>query len=260
MSSTSGPPLDFNNPWEADRIPSRSKRKSLIDDEIKSISAKSSRSHAKKPLYREIDVEVEDGVQEKIVVEEARSTSRPRARSQADDLHDTADEWSVVHAPSKDEAIEMSGALNVIGIAPKGSMNEEVDRRAGSQVSKERHDERWTEITKDLVVREAIERLGYEFEETRSFYYIFSFMEPVSHFILSICGVILTIWKGDIDELVELSDEIRHARRRRIHEMQRERASIPPRPVSWADRAPPRPAMGTARRIREREWFINTRS
>lgn len=123
----------------------------------------------------------DDEIHEKIIVEESRSTSRSRPRSQVGDLHDTPDEWSVVHAPSKDEEAEMSGALNVVEIAPKGSMNEEVDGRVGAQVSKERRDERWTEITKDLVVREAIERLGYEFEETRTFYYIFSFMEPVSH-------------------------------------------------------------------------------
>lgn len=39
--------------------------------------------------------------------------------------------------------------------------------------------ERPTEITKDLVVREAIERAGYEFEETASFYYIFDSLQYV---------------------------------------------------------------------------------
>jgi hypothetical protein len=38
----------------------------------------------------------------------------------------------------------------------------------------------WTEITKDLVVKEAIEEMGYEFEETGDFYYIISYLKYVS--------------------------------------------------------------------------------
>lgn len=45
---------------------------------------------------------------------------------------------------------------------------------------KDKRDRLWTEITKDLVVREAIERAGYEYEETDSFYYIFSYLGYVS--------------------------------------------------------------------------------
>ncbi len=37
----------------------------------------------------------------------------------------------------------------------------------------------WTEITKDLVVREAIEELGYQFEETEFFYYILQYLRYV---------------------------------------------------------------------------------
>jgi hypothetical protein len=42
----------------------------------------------------------------------------------------------------------------------------------------------WTEITKDLVVKEAITQVGYEFEETDDFYYIMSFLKYVSWFSL----------------------------------------------------------------------------
>ncbi|KAL5003631.1 hypothetical protein BDV10DRAFT_1026 [Aspergillus recurvatus] len=76
---------------------------------------------------------------------------------------------------------------------------------------KDRRDRLWTEITKDLVVREAIERAGYEYEEFDSFYYIFSYLHP-----------------DDVSALVGDSDNIRRARRRRIKEIQRERASLPP--------------------------------
>ncbi|KAK3899364.1 hypothetical protein C8A05DRAFT_18186, partial [Staphylotrichum tortipilum] len=41
-----------------------------------------------------------------------------------------------------------------------------------------RRSETWTEITKDLVCREAIEELNYEFEETEFFYYV---VEYLSH-------------------------------------------------------------------------------
>lgn len=44
---------------------------------------------------------------------------------------------------------------------------------------KEQRKRLWTEITKDLVVREAIERAGYEYEETDYFYYIFSYLHYV---------------------------------------------------------------------------------
>ena len=39
----------------------------------------------------------------------------------------------------------------------------------------------WTEITKDLVVREAIETIGYEFDETEYFFYIMDYLRYVSH-------------------------------------------------------------------------------
>ena len=38
----------------------------------------------------------------------------------------------------------------------------------------------WTEITKDLIVREAIEELGYDYEETEFFFYIFRYLRYVS--------------------------------------------------------------------------------
>lgn len=40
--------------------------------------------------------------------------------------------------------------------------------------------EMWTEITKDLVVREAIEKLGYEYEETEYFFYVMQYLRYVS--------------------------------------------------------------------------------
>ena len=43
-----------------------------------------------------------------------------------------------------------------------------------------RRSEMWTEITKDLVLREAIEEMGYEYEETEYFFYIMTYLRYVS--------------------------------------------------------------------------------
>jgi hypothetical protein len=38
----------------------------------------------------------------------------------------------------------------------------------------------WTEITKDLVLKEAIEQVGYDYEETDFFYYVMEYLKYVS--------------------------------------------------------------------------------
>lgn len=38
----------------------------------------------------------------------------------------------------------------------------------------------WTEVTKDLVVREAIDELGYDYEETEQFFYVMQYLKYVS--------------------------------------------------------------------------------
>jgi hypothetical protein len=52
------------------------------------------------------------------------------------------------------------------------------DRRVGKPRGG-RYGDMWTEITKDLVVREAIEEMGYDFEETEFFYYIIQYLRYV---------------------------------------------------------------------------------
>ncbi|EKD14379.1 conserved glutamic acid rich protein [Drepanopeziza brunnea f. sp. 'multigermtubi' MB_m1] len=74
---------------------------------------------------------------------------------------------------------------------------------------KQRMGDLWTEITKDLVVREAIEEMGYDFEETEFFFYIIQYLRY-----------------EDVLELVQLSETIRRERQDRIREIQRERERI----------------------------------
>ncbi|KXJ93700.1 hypothetical protein Micbo1qcDRAFT_158554 [Microdochium bolleyi] len=81
-----------------------------------------------------------------------------------------------------------------------GEVVEEIrDRRIsirdGSK-SVRKDNDMWTEITKDLVIREAIHKCGYTCEETEYFFYV---MQYLSY--------------EDVCELVEVSDQIRRRRR-----------------------------------------------
>ncbi|KAF2759056.1 hypothetical protein EJ05DRAFT_485134 [Pseudovirgaria hyperparasitica] len=67
----------------------------------------------------------------------------------------------------------------------------------------------WTEVTKDLVLEDAIKTMGYEYEETDSFFYVMEYLRY-----------------EDVLQLVELSDDIRRDRRSRIKEIQWEREEI----------------------------------
>ncbi|KAK3330579.1 hypothetical protein B0H66DRAFT_68374 [Apodospora peruviana] len=83
------------------------------------------------------------------------------------------------------------------------------DRRLSIRASappSPRRSDMWTEITKDLVTREAIEQLGYEYEETEWFYYIMQYLRY-----------------DDVLQLVQLSEDIRRARKERAREIQWER-------------------------------------
>lgn len=82
------------------------------------------------------------------------------------------------------------------------------DRRVGLPrgPTRQRPGELWTEITKDLVVREAIEEMGYDFEETEYFYYVIQYLRY-----------------EDVLQLVQLSERIRQERQHRIAEIARER-------------------------------------
>jgi hypothetical protein len=61
------------------------------------------------------------------------------------------------------------------------------DRRVGlprpPPPPKQRRGDLWTEITKDLVVEDAIKQLGYDYEETEFFYYIIQYLRYVCIYI-----------------------------------------------------------------------------
>ncbi|KAJ5451459.1 hypothetical protein N7491_000641 [Penicillium cf. griseofulvum] len=227
ISPTSGSGLDFKDPWErASEYTTRRRPKPLEDE------SELAYSRREVPSMRDME--------EDIMIESTRTVDKaPRS----------TDDWSVVHAPSHEEAIEMTGALGVVEVQPRQAPVDEIEvGRVAQHVTEpeETLNDRWTEITKKLIVREAIERMGFEYEETRTSYYIFSFLKS-----------------EDIDELVELSDEIRSARRRRIRDIQRERSSVPDITPHMRPRMgmPPRARVieKRMRDIRDREW-IDSRS
>jgi len=80
----------------------------------------------------------------------------------------------------------------------------------------------WTEITKDLVIREAIDSMGYDCEETEDFFYVMEYLKY-----------------EDVLQLVEISDDIRRRRKSRIRQIEYEREEIRerrPPPSTWDDR------------------------
>lgn len=109
-----------------------------------------------------------------------------------------AGDWAIVNSPAASRGLmrdEFDGPSREIR-RPRHSkerrrrtpssdrrVSEDAERRAqiGRRYvgTEDRRERLWTEITKDLVVREAIERAGYEFEETEFFYYIFDYLQYV---------------------------------------------------------------------------------
>ena len=73
--------------------------------------------------------------------------------------------------------------------SPREAPREEVretritERRVTEEVgtpARSKKDKMWTEITKDLVIKEAIDEKGYEYEETEGFFYVMEYLRYVS--------------------------------------------------------------------------------
>jgi hypothetical protein len=114
-------------------------------------------------------------------------------------------DWALVDVPPGTKRVTMDGVggasqeiswqryngvrtsrFNADGEEYRGGMEVGRPRPGGEDIIGRRYegvqdprDRLWTEITKDLVSKEAIEKAGYEYEETDLFYYIFSYMDYV---------------------------------------------------------------------------------
>lgn len=97
-------------------------------------------------------------------------------------------------------------------------------------------DKMWTEITKDLVTKEAIEEAGYEYEETEDFFYVMEYLRY-----------------EDVLRLVEITEDIRRERRERIREIQLERDEMERKPKMLPP--PPVPVPPPPRSSYDREYI-----
>lgn len=124
------------------------------------------------------------------------------------------------------------------------------DRGRRFVAQKPKSDLMWTEITKDLVVKEAIEQLGYDYEETELFFYVMEYLRYVCLpslldasslgrlFLLEI-PVLASPYsqpkQEDILRLVEATEATKRDRRERIREIEFERSlprERPPKPLA----------------------------
>jgi hypothetical protein len=77
-------------------------------------------------------------------------------------------------------SVQVIDGNHEIDVDAKISSDRRVGRREPAGPPARRRQEMWTEITKDLVIREAIEQVGYEYEETEWFFYIMQYLQYVS--------------------------------------------------------------------------------
>jgi hypothetical protein len=73
------------------------------------------------------------------------------------------------------------------------------ESKNGIRRSRGTSSELWTEITKDLITADAIRDMGYQFEETDHFYYIFEYLT-----------------REQIEALIQLTSEVRRHRARQL--------------------------------------------
>lgn len=117
------------------------------------------------------------------------------------------DDWAFVDAPPRSRRTRDRGVMqrrysrerrprplagdDMLSDHEAGTRGGPVGRRYVG--TKSRRERLWTEITKDLVLREAIERAGYEFEETEFFYYIFDYLRYVSRYSAFVFGLTTSV-------------------------------------------------------------------
>ncbi|KAG8625102.1 hypothetical protein KVT40_006853 [Elsinoe batatas] len=79
-------------------------------------------------------------------------------------------------------------------MSSRPSHRDDIRRDSGPRLRRDM----WTEVTKDLVVKEAIERQGYDYEETDKFFYVIEYLKY-----------------EDVLRLVEISEDIKQMRQKR---------------------------------------------
>lgn len=111
----------------------------------------------------------------------------------------------------------------------------DINRENGEfNVKPRKNKDMWTEVTKDLVIREAIDQMGYSCEETDDFFYVMEYLRY-----------------EDVLQLVDLSDELRRKRKLRI-DFERTTIRDPPRSSGYDEKFYEREVSYDSRRGRYR--------
>jgi hypothetical protein len=115
-------------------------------------------------------------------------------------------DWAIVDVPPGTERVKMEGAgggsqeiswQRYNGVrrskfltgdrefdSPFGAPAPPVEDRRIVVPPKQRPADMWTEITKDLVLKEAVDEMGYDYEETEYFFYVMEYLRYVSRLAL----------------------------------------------------------------------------
>ena len=100
-------------------------------------------------------------------------------------------DWAVVDVPPGTERVRMDGIgggaqeitwqrYNGVRRSKFISGDDERDTDFGLPAPKPKKKDMWTEITKDLVLKEAIDSMGYDYEDTDDFFYVMEYLRYVS--------------------------------------------------------------------------------
>ncbi|KAJ4356790.1 uncharacterized protein N0V89_004826 [Didymosphaeria variabile] len=140
-------------------------------------------------------------------------------------------DWAIVDVPPGTNRVRMDGIgggaqeitwqrYNGVRRSKFISGDEEIGTDFGAPApAKGKPKDMWTEITKDLVLKEAIDSMGYSYDETDDFFYVMEYLRY-----------------EDVLQLVEISDDIRRRRKSRIRQIEYEREEIRGgRPRDWDD-------------------------
>ncbi len=149
-----------------------------------------------------VGVSARGGFDDEIAAEAAYYNRRAEERGYIGEAYNGATrDWTIVDVPPGTERVRMDGVGGASAevtwqryngvrrskFIPERSDTTDVeiyDRREERPprryvAERDRFSDMWTEITKDLVVREAIEAMGYEFDETEFFFYVMDYLRYV---------------------------------------------------------------------------------
>ena len=103
-------------------------------------------------------------------------------------------DWTIIDVPPGTTRITLDTSGNAYRHQEREDEYTEVrhESKNGIRRSRGTSSELWTEITKDLITADAIRDMGYQFEETDHFYYIFEYLT-----------------REQIEALIQLTSEVR---------------------------------------------------